>query len=153
MPTALVNIEHLGENYAIRALLDAGSEKSFISTRIQQNLSLPLEAHSSRISGLGGTVVGSSKGRCSVTLRSRGSDFRINIIAIVVPKLSHFLPSRHIQIQDLEEIRRLNLADPYFFKPAAIDMIIGRSKTKYLKLPRSQGVPIRMVFIRPRATI
>ncbi|XP_065355015.1 uncharacterized protein LOC135949392 [Calliphora vicina] len=134
LPTALVHVEHLNENFTIRALLDAGSESSFITKRLQQNLALPLEAHNSQISGLGGTVVGNSKGKCCVTIKSRQSDFRVKIKAIVVPKLAHFLPSKPIRIHNLPEIKGLCLADPYFFKPSAIDMIIGSDYFPYINL-------------------
>ncbi|XP_075163011.1 uncharacterized protein LOC142235633 [Haematobia irritans] len=125
LPTALIDIENCGERFTIRALLDAGSEKSFISKKIQQTLSLPVIKHHSQISGLGGTVVGSSSGRCFINLKSRSKQFSIKIKAIVVPKISHFLPSRRVSIGNLPEIQGLKMADPNFYKPAPIDMIIG----------------------------
>lgn len=137
LPTALINIEHAGESFTIRALLDAGSEKSFISKRVQQNLAIPVDNHHSQISGLGGTIVGNSSGRCFVNLRSIGSNFSITIKAIVVSKLSHFLPSKRVKITNLHDIQKLNLADPHFFKPAPIDMIIG---SDYLPLINLNGV-------------
>ncbi|XP_075168002.1 uncharacterized protein LOC142240188 [Haematobia irritans] len=125
LPTARIFLEHCGELFAIRALLDAGSERSFVSKRIQQKLSIPIEAHNAQISGLGGTVVSSCKGKCVLTLKAPKSDFTIVVKALVVSSLAHFLPSRPIRTTLLKQVRNLDLADPFFHKPAPIDMIIG----------------------------
>ncbi|XP_075163067.1 uncharacterized protein LOC142235692 [Haematobia irritans] len=137
LPTAIVNIDHAGEIFTVRALLDAGSEKSFITKRIQQGLSLPTDCHHTQISGLGGTVVGNSSHQCLVDLTSTDAKFKIRIRAIVVSKLSHFLPSRRIRIESLPDLKNIKLADPNFFRPAAIDMIIGSA---FLPLINLEGV-------------
>ncbi|XP_075150744.1 uncharacterized protein LOC142224849 [Haematobia irritans] len=137
LPTAIVNIHHAGDKFAIRALLDAGSEKSFVTKRIQQLLSLPTDCHHIQISGLGGTVVGNSSQQCCINVESTNSSFRIRIRAIVVHKLSHFLPSRKIRVENLPDLKNIKLADPNFFTPAAIDMIIG---SDYLPLINLNGV-------------
>ena len=139
LPTALINLNHAGENFSIRALLDAGAEKSFISSRIQQKLQLPIEKHHAQISGIGGTVVSKSKGRCNVLLGSKHSNFKIHITAIIVPKLSHLLPSRLVKLQNIEEIKNLELADPNFHKPGPIDMIIG---SDFLPLINREGMKV-----------
>lgn len=100
LPTALVHVEQAGDLFTIRALLDGGSEKSFVSKRIQQMLALPIINHHSQISGLGGTIVGNSKGKCFVNIRSKKSEFKIKIEAIVVSKLAHFLPSKRGTFND-----------------------------------------------------
>lgn len=137
LPTALINIEVSGELFTVRALLDAGSEKSFVSRKMQQTLSLPIDKHQTQISGLGGTIVGNSSGRCFVKLKSRSSIFSIKVKAIVVSKLSHFLPSKRVRIENLPDLQKLNLADPNFFKPAPIDIIIG---SDYLPSINLKGV-------------
>ncbi|XP_075158079.1 uncharacterized protein LOC142231352 [Haematobia irritans] len=125
LPTARIFLEHCGELFAVRALLDAGSERSFISKRVQQRLAIPMETHNAQISGLGGTVVSSCKGKCILTVKAPKSDFKIIIKALVVSSLAHLLPSRPIKTTLLNKVKGLNLADPFFHKPAPIDMIIG----------------------------
>ncbi|XP_075150680.1 uncharacterized protein LOC142224780 [Haematobia irritans] len=125
LPTARIFLEHGGELFAVRALLDAGSERSFISKRVQQRLAIPMETHNAQISGLGGTDVSSCKGKCILTVKAPKSDFKIIIKALVVSSLAHLLPSRPIKTTLLNEVKGLNLADPFFHKPAPIDMIIG----------------------------
>lgn len=125
LPTALIDIFHAGELFTIRALLDAGSEKTFISKRIQQNLRLPVDNHHYKISGLGGTVVSNSNSLCYVNIKSKTTNFTIKLKAIVVSKLAHLLPSKRIKCECLPDMKDFNLADPNFFKPSPIDMIIG----------------------------
>ena len=43
----------------------------------------------------------------------------------MVPKLSHFLPSRLVRLSSLDQIKKLTLADLNFYQPGTIDMIIG----------------------------
>ncbi|XP_075150959.1 uncharacterized protein LOC142225069 [Haematobia irritans] len=137
LPTARVELEHGGDRVVVRALLDSGSEKSFISKRMQQRLQIPIEYNNSQISGLGGNVVGISKGNCCLKLHSQHSDFKICIKALVVTSLAHFLPSRPIRAKILENVKHLDLADPYFYKPAPIDLIIG---SDYLPFINRKGV-------------
>ena len=41
LPTALVHVEHLGEKFTVRGLIDTGSTRSFILKRVQQKLKSP----------------------------------------------------------------------------------------------------------------
>ena len=149
MPTALIDLRHAGESFTVRVLLDGGAERSFISSRIQQKLGLPVQNHQAQISGLGGTVVGQSKGRCDVLIFSKNSEFSIKIRAIVVSKLSHLLPSRGVQIKNLNQLQQLGLADPTFFKPGPIDMIIG---SDFLPFINSEGTQILEGCLEARAS-
>ncbi|XP_075156671.1 uncharacterized protein LOC142229953 [Haematobia irritans] len=137
LPTALIGIVHAGETFLVRALLDAGSERSFLSRRIQQKLGLPTQRHNTKISGLGGTIVGNSQQSCHVNIKSRKTNFSMNIDVIIVPKLTHFLPANRVNITKLNNISDLDLADPYFYKPSPIDVIIG---SDYLPQINMEGV-------------
>ena len=68
---------------------------------VQQKLSIPLKPYNSEIPGFGETVVGSSKGRCYVTVKSRISDFKIKTRAIVVPILAHFILGILLKLESL----------------------------------------------------
>lgn len=96
-----------------------------------------MDPHHTQISGLGGTIVGNSSGRCTVNLKSRDSTFKIRLNAIVVSKLSHLLPSRKVRVENLPDFSNIKLADPNFFKPASIEMIIG---SDYLPFVNLKGV-------------
>ena len=65
------------------------------------------------------------KGKCFFNVKSRISDLKIKISAIVASKIGNFLPTPPIEIEDYKSIQSLNLADPKFYIPTAIYIIIG----------------------------
>ncbi|XP_073814339.1 uncharacterized protein [Musca autumnalis] len=125
LPTALIDIEHQGFLFTIRAFIDQGSQESFISSRIINRFDIPTKKAFTLISGLGGTVLENSFKSCQITLKSRQSDFKLTTTAIVVSSLNQLMPSSPASINDFTNIQQLQLADPNFFKPAPIDMLIG----------------------------
>ncbi|XP_051864327.1 uncharacterized protein LOC127566342 [Drosophila albomicans] len=50
--TAVVNVCHLGTTYTARALIDSGSEATFISERLFQRIKLPFQSVQAQVSGL-----------------------------------------------------------------------------------------------------
>ncbi|XP_073841583.1 uncharacterized protein [Musca autumnalis] len=125
LPTALIDIEHQGLFFTIRAFIDQGSQESFISNRIINRFDIPTRKSFTMISGLGGTVLENSSKSCQITLISRQSDFKLTTTAIVVSSLNHLMPASPTAIYDFTNLQKLQLADPNFFKPAPIDMLIG----------------------------
>ena len=51
--TALVQIEHQGELFTLRALVDQGAQKPFISKKVQAQFSLPLKNFQNQKIGIG----------------------------------------------------------------------------------------------------
>ncbi|XP_017469876.1 PREDICTED: uncharacterized protein LOC108361691 [Rhagoletis zephyria] len=70
-------------------------------------------------------VVQNSRKMCEVTLCSADRAHKIKTQAIMLPQLTHFLPTSNISHINLEEIKQLRLADPNCFTPNKIDMVIG----------------------------
>lgn len=125
LPTALLDIAHRGTFFTIRVFVDQGSQESFISNRIINRFSIPTRKSFTRISGLGGTILENSTKMCHLTLKSRKSEFKLNTTAIVVTNLNHLMPAAPTCISDWTNLKHLDLADPNFFKPAQIDMLLG----------------------------
>ncbi|XP_075167628.1 uncharacterized protein LOC142239732 [Haematobia irritans] len=125
LPTALVDMEHLGTVFTIRVFIDQGSQESFISTRIVNRFSIPTKKSFTRISGLGGAVLENSTRICNVTLKSRKSKFTLHTSALVVSNLKNLMPCAPTYISDWSNLDRLDLADPNFFRPGPIDMLLG----------------------------
>ncbi|XP_059224813.1 uncharacterized protein LOC131997647 [Stomoxys calcitrans] len=125
LPTALIDLEHLGNRFTIRAFLDQGSQETFIANRIVSQLGIPTSKSFTKISGLGGTVLETSSRVCNLKLRSRRSSFVLETMAIVISNLNHLMPSATHQIDDWTGLNQLELADPFFYKTAKIDMLIG----------------------------
>ncbi|XP_059223101.1 uncharacterized protein LOC131996917 [Stomoxys calcitrans] len=95
--TALVKIRHNGLAYLARALVDSGSEGTFISEKLFNTLRLPFKRTAACIYGLNNSTSASVQKECSFLLASHSDDdFEVSVSALVVPHLSGSLPSRTI---------------------------------------------------------
>ncbi|XP_043062771.1 uncharacterized protein LOC122319505 [Drosophila yakuba] len=54
--TAVINISHLGTNFKARALIDSGSEATFVTERLFNLIRLPFQVVQAQVSGLNQTV-------------------------------------------------------------------------------------------------
>ncbi|XP_075158202.1 uncharacterized protein LOC142231478 [Haematobia irritans] len=125
LPTALIDLEHLGTNFTIRVFIDQGSQESFISSRVANKYSTPTRKAFTTISGLGGTVLENSSKICDITLKSRKSEFKLKATAIVISSMNHLMPTSPTRISDWSKLKTMELADPYFYRPGQIDMLLG----------------------------
>ncbi|XP_059223375.1 uncharacterized protein LOC131997094 [Stomoxys calcitrans] len=124
--TALVKIRHNGLAYLARALVDSGSEGTFISEKLFNTLRLPFKRTAACIYGLNNSTSASVQKECSFLLASHSDDdFEVSVSALVVPHLSGSLPSRTIGMNLLADIPSIPLADPRFYEKATIDLLIG----------------------------
>ncbi|XP_075157897.1 uncharacterized protein LOC142231164 [Haematobia irritans] len=124
--TALVNIIHNGIAYKARALVDSGSEGTFIAEKLFNLIKLPSKRTNANISGLNNTLSASVQKECNITLRSTISNgAEVSTTALVVPHLSGSLPSKAIDPDSLPTLPDIPLADPHFFKSSKIDILIG----------------------------
>lgn len=117
-----------GKTTACRALLDQGSEVSFISEKIVQLLQLPKTKANLQIMGINSNSLGSSRNTAQFTIRSNAMHNNlINMSAYVLPKVSNMLPSSTIctSPQTWSHLHGLVLADPEFYKPKPIELLIG----------------------------
>ncbi|XP_075157895.1 uncharacterized protein LOC142231162 [Haematobia irritans] len=136
--TAMVNLLHQGEVYKVRALLDTGSEGSFISENLANLLKLPVRRTSAIISGLNSSVSASVHKECSFMLVSDVvPDFELTVSALIVPHLSNNLPSKTIHVESFSNLPRLDLADPRFYESAKIDILLGADVLPSILLPRN----------------
>ncbi|XP_075158073.1 uncharacterized protein LOC142231346 [Haematobia irritans] len=124
--TALVQITHLGMRYIVRALIDSGSQGTFLSERIFQLLKLPFRPVEAEISGLNGVTSANARKLVNLTVCPRfESDVELNITALVVPQLSGNLPTSPINSSILQQLPGIQLADPMFYQCGRVDMLIG----------------------------
>ncbi|XP_043284930.1 uncharacterized protein [Venturia canescens] len=106
-------------------LIDTGSEITFITASLVQQLKLHREASVIPIIGIGGTHSGHTRGVVSVKLRSMHSSDIVSIKAHILSKLMPTLPSFTPPNISLSHLQGLPLADPEFLSPESIDLILG----------------------------
>lgn len=138
LATAIILIRSMKDNifYPFRCLLDQGGEASHITESVVQRLGLNKIPITASMCGLGGVKVGSSNSVVEFEIGSKVNQyFTMNVQAVVVPKVTNPLPSTFIQRSDWKHIEGLRLADPEFYNPSNIDVILGTTVYGYLLLP------------------
>ncbi|KAL0852869.1 hypothetical protein ABMA27_012663 [Loxostege sticticalis] len=127
LATALLDTtSRRGEKFVIRALLDQGSQSSFITESIVQLLSLKKIPVRSQISGVGGENSLISKAMVEIEVSSRTDpNVRYQIRAYVLPSITTLLPSEKVKVTEWKEFTELVLADPGYSSPSRIDMLLG----------------------------
>ncbi|XP_062711079.1 uncharacterized protein LOC134289096 [Aedes albopictus] len=133
--TALVNIhDNHGTRQMARALLDSGSQSSFISESLCQRLSLNRTKINMPVNGIGQSIV-NVRYAVSVNISSRFSAQHFPLDCLVLPKLTVNLPTKTVNISSWRIPKHLPLADPQFFQCHGIDLIIGAELLPFILQP------------------
>ncbi|XP_050671207.1 uncharacterized protein LOC126969704 [Leptidea sinapis] len=136
LATAVVYVDSKNSGtYALRALVDQGSQGSFISEGAAQLLKLNRIPVNGKISGISNSSVVTTKSMVSLTVHStkdNASTFKVN--AYVLRKLTSLLPSREFPQDTWPLSMQLDLADPNFHKPGSIDILLGADVHAYILL-------------------
>ncbi|XP_073814293.1 uncharacterized protein [Musca autumnalis] len=124
--TAIVNIDVNGNIYTARAIIDSGSQATFITEKLQRRLNLAVRRANTRVSGLNDAIAGSSVEQCNFVLKSPHSvECDVDVSAYVLPRLTGNLLSYTIDIPNYISLGIAPLADPKFGKSSQIDILIG----------------------------
>lgn len=127
LATARVIIESpSGRRQAVRALLDQGSEVTFITEGLAQNLRLPRSRTFTQISAVGGSSVGTCRHASRIKIFPRGNSrtwFSAN--AFILPSLTKYCPPATQVNQNWSHLNDLWLADDEIFGTERIDLLIG----------------------------
>lgn len=125
LSTALVklydsnNREHIG-----RAVLDSGSTSSLLSDKMFRLLNLPYNNIDLSVQGINNATTNINK-MCNLRLQSLDDTFIRNVNCFVLPSLTDNVPSRTVNISHLKIPTNVCLADPHFYRPASVDLILG----------------------------
>ena len=115
-----------GDSTYARALLDQGSEASFVSESLVQLLGLHKERTSVPLSGLGASAAGTARSKTQLVLKSDvESNFELRTDMLILPRLTSQLPAESIGDLDLRIFSGLTLAEPQFLVSDKIDLILG----------------------------
>lgn len=127
LATAYVKIITRGATYYLRALIDQGSQGSFITESATQLLGLKKIPTNCTINGLGNTDR-SFKSTSMVVFNAHSrynQQFEMPVRAFVLKSLTRKLPAREINIDNWSHIHQLPLADPDFNKPGKVELLLG----------------------------
>lgn len=127
LATAVVKIQNQqGRWIEIRALIDPGSEATFITESCVQRLNLSISQDDTLIAGLGGRACNRSQGRVNCVLKSRYEHSPIlTTNALILQQLTKNLPSLSVSHDVVKHFAEYQLADPTFHIKGKIDILIG----------------------------
>uniref|UniRef100_A0A1B0D8P4 Uncharacterized protein n=1 Tax=Phlebotomus papatasi TaxID=29031 RepID=A0A1B0D8P4_PHLPP len=127
LPTAQVYVEDVeGNLQKCRLLIDQGGECSFVSEALVQRLGLKRQNARVEVQATSEVSVGYTKGLVQIKMSSRYDDRKIiSVDAYILSKLTTELPAREVDRREVEFFGNILLADPDFYKPGQIDMILG----------------------------
>lgn len=125
LSTALVYVpDHLGNLHKARALLDSGSERTFVSKSFSNRIKAPSIQSTQVIQGVNNIVTQSTQ-VCDLELRSIDGTWKSRVQSLILPKLSFKSPNISLTSKPFKIPINIRLADPTFFESQPIDILIG----------------------------
>lgn len=115
-----------GRFIRVRALLDQGSESTFISESLTQALRLPRQRVHATVQGLGGTKTNTIRSSTSFNIEPcHGRGPVIPATAMVLQKITSYVPKRIPQLEEYEHLNNLEFADPVPYENHSIEILLG----------------------------
>ncbi|XP_031339598.1 uncharacterized protein LOC116168083 [Photinus pyralis] len=125
LATVLVDIlDKHNKPCTARALLDAGSQSSFLTQQLSRKLQLSESSINIKICGFSDSE-SECKSKCVARIKSKVNDFSFEISCLIVPHITSNLPNFRINRSKLNIPPNITLADPKFDSAGNVDMLIG----------------------------
>lgn len=127
IPTALVKAKSKDGTYrVVRALVDQGSQGSFITESMAQYLGLKKTLTKHRVTGVGGNKTVISNSSVVVDICSRvNSNYSVRVNAYVLKSITSLLPVVTATRVEWVKLSDDVLADPEYHTPSKIDILLG----------------------------
>lgn len=125
LSTAVLYIQDIyGTYYPFKCILDVGSQSSYATINCVNILKLKQQHANVSVSGLHNSEV-KVKSKTFATIANKSKTYQQEIEFLVVSKITDLIPSSYLDVSNIELPKGIQLADPEFFKPSRIDIIIG----------------------------
>ncbi|CAG9826470.1 unnamed protein product [Diabrotica balteata] len=122
------DVGNKGSSQLMRALIDQGSQSSFITEQADTSLGIKRKAVHAQISGIGNKDQRTSKWSVTLNLEAHfKNEFEMRTEAIVLRKITKNLPEKEIKMTERNH-RNLVLADPNFNETGSIDILFGANE-------------------------
>jgi len=120
----VASIDH--QKHTLRALLDTGSQVSFITKQCADRLSVTRRRCTTKISVFSGTPVNVVSGMITITISPINQlEPSIPLDVLIVSKITDVTPQETLQVTSWPHITQLDLADPTFHTPGQVDILFS----------------------------
>lgn len=120
----IIVVDDSGREFPARALLDSGSECSFVTESFSQLIKARRRKVHLPISGIGQSKA-HVRSMLLTTIRSRINEYTASVELLVMPKVTMDLPSSSLDVSTWKIPSEIQLADPAFYKTSSIDIVLG----------------------------
>ncbi|XP_065158763.1 uncharacterized protein [Atheta coriaria] len=136
LATAVVNIPTIhGHMFTARVLIDPGSELSLITENAVQQIGIRKQSARAEVFGIADGEPKISKSKVDVQMYPRFSNSKaFNSELFVMSKVTDTLPSEPLDFNTFKLWENRPLADPYFYRPGKIDILLGVGEVAQLLL-------------------
>ena len=125
LATAIVKVKNnCGEYCFARALLDSGSQLNLMTEDFANKINIDRERCNLELSGVGKTNI-KVRSKVNASVKSRVNEYEVMADCWVLKSITSSQPGRKIDVSDLNIPNNLDLADPLFFRPQKIDLLLG----------------------------
>lgn len=125
LSTALVEVTNNDKKYTLRALLDSGSQSSFITEAARAKIgATSIKEQLKCISGLNNATLNITE-HCKLKIKSLHNSFTAPVKCYVLPMITDRLPQMDIKVNELNIPTSIILADPTFYMSGEIDLLLG----------------------------
>ncbi|GFR13291.1 uncharacterized protein TNCT_443031 [Trichonephila clavata] len=125
LSTAVLFVQNCyGDKFKCRVTLDSASQINLISSEFATFLKLKREKIYAPVSGINESVQ-TVKSRVYGTISNKNENCNAELECLVIPKITDLTPSVELNISGIQLPQGIQLADPEFFKPGKVDMLLG----------------------------
>ncbi|GFQ83587.1 DUF1758 domain-containing protein [Trichonephila clavata] len=131
LSTAVLFVQNCyGDKFKCRVILDSASQINLISSEFATLLKLKREKIYAPVSGINESVQ-TVKSRVYGTIFNKNESFNAELEFLVIPKITGLTPSVALNISGIQLPQGIQLADPEFFKPGKVDMLLGADFSEF----------------------
>lgn len=138
--TACVNVANSsGDLITLRALIDPGSQVSFITMKAAQRLQLKTTSTNAKVFGIGHTYSGTSTKQVHLTMQSTlNPNIRLASNFLTIPQITGTIPQESFASPYFAHIQNLQLADPNYHQSCSVDLLLSAEIYGHIILPGLQ---------------
>ncbi|XP_063993111.1 uncharacterized protein LOC135170884 [Diachasmimorpha longicaudata] len=127
--TAIVNVTNKNKGLIrTRILLDTCSTTNFMTERLANKLKLEKREYSIPVGGINGLTT-YTKHQVMTTIKSTTSKYEKTLTFLTIPNITDLVPAQPLPRETLVFPKNLKLADPTFYLPGPIEMLLGSGPT------------------------